>query len=188
MSRLLAMASGSGARPPWQPREIVRRAGQLGRRQPPRPRRSGGDSNPRALAGRRFSRPLPSSTRPPLRLDGRTRGNLDGPRGEVAESGRKRLPAKKVRGVELLRGFKSHPLRCHAGGCAPARPAAPQRPGGTMLRRPRTHSSAARHDASASRRSVSPCAPAAGYEPRNFTSACLLLRSRRQSATSSSRT
>src|SRR5690606_2587962 len=28
--------------------------------------RSGWDSNPRTLAGRRFSRPLPSSTRPPL--------------------------------------------------------------------------------------------------------------------------
>src|SRR5881397_3904461 len=31
--------------------------------------------------------------------------------GEVAESGRKRLPAKKVRGDEPLRGFKSNPLR-----------------------------------------------------------------------------
>ena len=73
--------------------------------------RSGRDSNPRTLAGQRFSRPSPSSTRPPLRIDRRTRGTLHDPRGEVAESGRKRLPAKKVRGVELLRGFKSHPLR-----------------------------------------------------------------------------
>jgi hypothetical protein len=65
-------ADSNGHAPPATPDnhhglECLVRAPILHRRGPRwTAKRSGWDSNPRTLAGRRFSRPLPSSTRPPL--------------------------------------------------------------------------------------------------------------------------
>ena len=125
---------------------------------------------------------------PRVRGSGRSGGRVD--EGSGLENRR----------LARVRGFESLPLRCTLGGLRPPlaalapdrRPAPwrsrgrPYRPGGTWARRPWSHSSAARHLASTSRRTTSPCSPAAGKLPRNFTSACFDLSSRRQSATTGS--
>ena len=89
-------------------------------RSPRSEQRSGWDSNPRALAGRRFSRPLPSSTRPPLHPRSSHMGSSTCPDlGEVPESGRSGLTANEVWALSPPRVRIPPSPPVHVGGSAP---------------------------------------------------------------------
>ena len=73
--------------------------------------RSGWDSNPRTLAGRRFSRPLPSSTRPPLHPRSSHTASVRCPSTERCRSLVDRASLLMRCGRRVHRGFESRPLR-----------------------------------------------------------------------------